>query len=86
MARIDIPDGMVFEYKPKLASVEMTRTELIKCKHCKYYLEDVFTEACPGIPIITGHEACTKWGNGYMKTDPEGWCFLAEKEADNGNT
>lgn len=76
---MEIPDGFIFEVKAKLASVEVVEKELIRCKHCKYYVEDVINEVIPGVPIITGHTMCTKWGNG-CKTDPEGYCFMAEKE------
>lgn len=76
-----IPDGIIFRYIPERASITIESTELIKCKHCKYYVEDVVTEVIPGVPIIMGHNMCTKWGNG-CKTDPEGYCFMAEKEGE----
>lgn len=76
-----IPDGLIIEYTPIRASITMDTKHLIKCKHCKYYVEDVVNEVIPGVPIITGHTMCTKWGNG-CKTDPEGYCFLAEKEGE----
>ena len=74
-----IPDGIIFRYIPERASITIESTELIKCKHCKYYVEDVVNEVIPGVPIIMGHTMCTKWGNG-CKTDPDGYCFMAEKE------
>ena len=74
-----IPDGIIFRYIPERASITIESTELIKCKHCKYYVEDVVNEVIPGVPIIMGHNMCTKWGNG-CKTDPDGYCFMAEKE------
>lgn len=76
-----IPDGIISEYIPERASITIESTELIKCKHCKYYVEDVVNEVIPGVPIIMGHNMCTKWGNG-CKTDPEGYCFMAEKEGE----
>lgn len=76
-----IPDGIIFRYIPERASITIESTELIKCKHCKYYVEDVVNEVIPGVPIIMGHNMCTKWGNG-CKTDPEGYCFMAEKEGE----
>lgn len=78
---MELPDGIIFRYIPERASITIEPTELIKCKHCKYYVEDVVNEVIPGVPIITGHTMCTKWGNG-CKTDPEGYCFLAEKEGE----
>lgn len=30
-----------------------------------------------GIPLL-GHECCNAWGDG-CKTDPDGYCFLAER-------
>jgi hypothetical protein len=76
-----IPDGIISEYIPERASITIESTELIKCKHCKYYVEDVVNEVIPGVPIIMGHNMCTKWGNG-CKTDPDGYCFMAEKEGE----
>lgn len=76
-----IPDGIISEYIPERASITIESTELIKCKHCKYYVEDVVNEVIPGVPIIMGHNMCTKWGNG-CKTDPEGYCFMADKEGE----
>lgn len=76
-----IPDGIISRYIPERASITIESTELIKCKHCKYYVEDVVNEVIPGVPIIMGHNMCTKWGNG-CKTDPEGYCFMAEKEGE----
>ena len=76
-----IPDGIIFRYIPERASITIESTELIKCKHCKYYVEDVVNEVIPGVPIIMGHNMCTKWGNG-CKTDPDGYCFMAEKEGE----
>lgn len=77
--KMSIPDGVIIEYTPNRASITMDTKHLIKCKHCKYYVEDVIDEVVPGVPIITGHTMCKKWGNGCM-TDPNGYCFMAEKE------
>jgi hypothetical protein len=75
-----IPDGWIFTATPKMASIELKSNELIKCKHCKYYKEDVFAtieSLHPGMPIIVGHNLCEKWGNGCV-TDPDGFCHMAE--------
>ena len=73
-----IPDGWIFTATPKRASIELEQNDLIKCKHCKYYKEDIFTTIA-GMPIIVGHNMCEKWGNGCA-TDPEGFCHMAEPE------
>lgn len=31
-----------------------------------------------GLPFITSHEVCAKWGNG-CKTSQDGYCFMAER-------
>lgn len=76
-----IPDGWIFEVKPKLASVDLEGKELIKCKHCKYYVDDVinFGNDYQGRPIIVERSTCKKWGNG-CETIPDGYCFMAEEE------
>lgn len=51
--------------------------ELIRCKDCKYFELDHFDNV-NGIPLITAHECCTKWGDG-CKTSENGYCFMAEK-------
>ena len=43
-------------------------TEIIRCKNCKYF--DRFDGVFPW---------CSKWNNGSI-TDPEGYCFMAERE------
>ena len=68
-----------YEKAISLAIKALETLDLIRCKHCKYYVEDVVNEVIPGVPIIMEHTMCTKWGNG-CKTDPDGYCFLAEKE------
>lgn len=52
----------------------------IHCKDCKSFEYD-HVENVGGVPLIVGHEVCTKWGDG-CKTNENGACFLAElKEA-----
>ena len=53
------------------------RTELVKCRECKYYTEDVFLQA-GAISFIAGHHMCSKWGRG-CQTDPEGFCHMGVK-------
>lgn len=55
--------------------------ELVRCKDCKHFELDRF-DMWDGVPIITGHEMCTKWGGG-CKTSLDGFCFMAERK-DNG--
>lgn len=67
-----------------LNSVEYKRQinwiPLVRCKNCKYFELDHFDNA-NGIPLITAHEICTRWGEG-CKTDSNGFCFLAEQEGE----
>ena len=58
---------------------------LPQCKDCKHFETDVVA-TCDGIPLIVGHECCTKWGDG-CKTKEDGYCFMfeADKEVDDGS-
>ena len=47
------------------------------CKDCKYFELDKMGKV-DGMPIITAHEVCMRWGNG-CKTDRNGYCYLFEK-------
>ena len=53
------------------------REELVQCKDCRYFELDHF-DNINGIPMITAHEICTKWGDG-CKTSQDGYCFMAER-------
>ena len=50
--------------------------ECKKCKDCKNFETDVLVP-CDDIPLIIGHEVCTKWGGG-CRTKEDGYCFLFE--------
>ena len=70
MARM--PDGwVVFVEADKLEVRIKESRELVLCKHCKhgYYADN-------RIPAEQ-HWACERLGR---DTDPDGWCYLAEKE------
>ena len=74
-----MPDGWVVKVEEKGGEVSFKSTrELVTCKNCKYYLEDVWS-VVNGLPIITAHEVCDFWSNG-CKTDPDGYCFCGEKK------
>lgn len=51
--------------------------ELIRCKDCKHFELDVFSENYPH--LIVGHCMCKKWGGGNQ-TKQDGFCFLAERK------
>ena len=53
-------------------------TPLNRCKDCKYFETDVIAKVGE-IPLIVGHEMCSKWGDG-CKTKEDGYCFLFEAE------
>lgn len=52
---------------------------VVRCKECKFF-ELNHRDIVNGIPLITAHEICTKWGRG-CKTDSNGFCFLGERKA-----
>lgn len=58
---------------------EDARSEIIRCKDCKYFEYDhpyvVFD-----VPVI-GHLVCNKWGGG-CRTDENGFCFMGERRTD----
>ena len=80
MARF--PDGTILMYKPdyKNVSVEVTTTELIKCKNCIYgSVRDVWLD---DTATIKGCTICDI--TGAMK-NPEGFCDMAHgKDDDDG--
>lgn len=56
--------------------------QIIRCRDCKYFEFDHW-ENVKNIPLIVAHEICTKWGAG-CKTSADGYCFMAEKEDQDG--
>ena len=48
------------------------------CKDCLRF-ERNHWETVNGIPLIVGHNICNGWGGG-CQTDPEGYCFMAERK------
>ena len=57
--------------------------EIIRCKDCKHYHTDVSGSEL-GIGgmyenIIVAHNACDRWAKGMNCVEPEGFCFLAER-------
>jgi len=62
----------------KLPSVDAVPVCL--CKDCLRF-ERNHWETVNGIPLIVGHNVCNGWGGG-CQTDPEGYCFMAERKED----
>ena len=55
-------------------------TDLIHCKDCAFFEEDVFGYM-NGLPIIVTNHGCKAWGGPMgSKTEPDGWCFLGRKK------
>ena len=57
--------------------------DIIRCKDCKHYHTDVCGSEL-GIDgmygnIIVAHDACDRWTKGMNCVEPEGFCFLAER-------
>ena len=77
-----LPSGWIFKIKSttNATPVEVTKSDLILCRDCKYFELNHF-DNMNGIPLITAHEICTRWGDG-CKTDSNGFCFLAEQEGE----
>ena len=48
--------------------------EVVRCKNCHFFERDHF-DSLDGVPIITAHNICTRWGNGCM-TYENGYCFM----------
>ena len=64
-----------------LAAIEglpSAQPEIIRCKDCKHFELNHFDNV-NGIPLITTHEICMRWGDG-CKTDSNGFCFMGEKD------
>lgn len=82
MARL--PDGIVgkFTIGDKKTNIEIETKELILCKHCKYYLIDNVWCDVDGKQIIAANKVsvCKRFGKELYMTDPEGYCYLAEKD------
>ena len=82
-----LPDGLIFLFEAdrKSVSIEMKSKELIKCRHCKFYVVKEHWWESDGVPILCADccPTCTKWGDGCM-TNPDGYCFLAERREDDG--
>lgn len=76
---MNLPDGWIFRLEPDRKGVKIivNESELVLCKHCKHFELDHFDNV-NGIPLITAHEICTRWGEG-CKTDSNGFCFMGEK-------
>ena len=66
-------DGVKAQYEATKDAVEVVR-----CKDCKYFELD-HLDRIDGIPLITAHEICTKWGGG-SKTSKDGFCFMGERK------
>ena len=55
--------------------------EVVLCKDCKHFqYKDYWADIGHGAKVLASDHCptCNKWGNG-CKTEPEGYCFLAER-------
>ena len=73
-----LPAGWIIFPKANLKGITMESTDLILCEDCKFFERNHF-DTVNGIPLITAHNICTKWGNGCV-TNPDGYCFMGIKE------
>jgi len=56
---------------------------VVRCKDCKHFsFKEYWADIGHGAKILaTDHcPTCDKWADGGCKTDPEGYCFLAERK------
>ena len=72
-----------------IAQLPSAQPELIRCKDCIHYHEDVWGDEIgigkPYDSIIVGHNGCDKWcgdKKDMVFTSSEGYCFLAERRED----
>ena len=71
------PDVEVFRLIPS------AQPEIIRCKDCRFFEYD-HPYIVQGVPVL-GHLVCTKWGDG-CRTAEDGFCFMAERRTDEGET
>lgn len=78
-------DGIISKFdiidKKTEIGIEVKQSELILCKHCKHYVVDRVLCDIEGMPVMVADSvsACKRWGNRFYMTDPDGYCYLAEK-------
>ena len=78
MAKLPSDTIYHYEYDGK-GNINLTMTDLIRCKDCKYFHYDK-PYVVYDIPVL-GHEVCDKWGDG-CKTSENGFCFMAERKGE----
>lgn len=66
--------------RENLENLPSVQPEIIRCKDCKHFELDHW-EYVHGVKLIVAHEICMRWENG-VKTDQNGYCFLAERRTD----
>ena len=58
--------------------------KLVRCKDCQHFaIEEHWADIGHGAKVLCADKCptCHKWGgHGGCKTDPEGFCFLAERK------
>ncbi len=73
----------------EMAVEALEQPEIIYCKDCAHYHTDVFGGELgrTGIwkNIIVAHNACDRWTKDMNCVDPDGFCFLAERRAENAD-
>ena len=83
------PDDLISQLMA-IEALPSAQPEIIRCKECKYYHENVFGDDIgigrPYDVLIVAHNGCDRWG-GRVKKDmhcvkPDGFCFLAERRTD----
>ena len=81
-------EAVIFDAKGKeqtcLNAIELLKEqeEVVRCKDCKHFsFKEYWVDIGHGAKILaTDHcPTCNKWANGGCKTDPDGYCFLAER-------
>lgn len=75
--QVNLPEDWLEQIIERLKNdPEAEWVNVVRCKDCKHFELDK-PYIIQGIPVL-GHECCNAWGDG-CKTDPDGYCFLAER-------
>lgn len=73
----DLPHKQAHLYRTDYCPIcrqEIEKVEVVRCKDCHFFERNHF-DSLDGVPIITAHNICTRWGNGCM-TYENGYCFM----------
>ncbi len=73
---IQAPKWVVELDKSKMTCFGESVIELIRCRDCKYFIENICVHIDSSTQFIVAN-VCSKWGD--RRTKEDGYCFMAEK-------